>query len=73
VALGQPGEHYAIPEALFQLIRLHHPKATIVTATPLVRSIPEMVLSRTEADVCVVGEGDEDLHRLIQPWTRTPP
>ena len=66
VALGSLVSTYGKLKAMFRMIRDHHPNATIVTGNTLGTSIPAIVLERTEADVCVVGEGDETFVDLVR-------
>jgi len=54
VALGSLVSTYANLKALFQLIRLHHPKATIVTGNTLGTSIQKWCYRGPRPDVCVV-------------------
>jgi len=58
VAVGTLVSVYGRMKQLFETIRLHHPKATIVVGNTLGTAIPKILLSRTKADVCVIGEGD---------------
>ncbi len=65
VALGTLVSCYGPMKDLFEMIRFNHPKATIVVGNTLGTSIPKLLLSRTKADICVVGEGEETFIDLI--------
>ena len=65
VATGTLVSCYGRMKQLFETVRFHHPRAIIVTGNTLGTSVPEIVLNKTKADICVVGEGDETFVDLI--------
>lgn len=65
VAAGTLVSCYARMKELFATVRKHHPKAVIVTGNTLGTSVPHVVLEKTAADICVVGEGELTFVDLI--------
>lgn len=65
VAVGTLVSCYGRMKDLFAMVRSYHPRAVIVAGNTLGTSIPEILLSRTEVDVCVIGEGELTFVDLI--------
>jgi anaerobic magnesium-protoporphyrin IX monomethyl ester cyclase len=49
---------YKIIKELTLLIRTYQPHAKIVVGNSVATSIPEILLTRTESDIAILGEGD---------------
>jgi radical SAM superfamily enzyme YgiQ (UPF0313 family) len=58
VAIGTLVSVYGRAKQLFKMVRTYHPNARIVVGNTLGTSIPRTLLSKTEADICVIGEGE---------------
>jgi len=56
---------YQIIKDLAALIRRYNPKATIIVGNSVADSIPKILLSKTEADIAVLGEGDITVVELL--------
>lgn len=57
---------YKFIKELAGLIRKIHPHATIIVGNSVATSIVDILLSRTEVDIAVIGEGDETIVDLIK-------
>lgn len=66
VCMGCIVTGYKIIKNLTQTIRNHHPKATIVVGNSVATSIPDILLTRTETDIAVMGEGDITVVELLK-------
>lgn len=56
---------YKIIKTLSSLIRTYQPHAKIIVGNSVATSIPEILLTRTEADIAVMGEGDETIVDIL--------
>ncbi len=56
---------YKIIKELALLIRTYQPHAKIVVGNSVATSIPEILLTRTESDIAILGEGDETIVDLL--------
>lgn len=65
VAMGTLVSVYGRAKTLFKMVRRCHPKAKIVVGNTLGTSIPRIMLSKTDVDICVIGEGDETFVDLV--------
>lgn len=65
VAMGTLVSQYARAKQLFKVVRTFHPHVKIIAGNTLGTSIPRILLSKTEADICVIGEGDVTFVDLI--------
>tara|TARA_B100000315_G_scaffold81711_1_gene74889 strand:+ start:535 stop:1932 length:1398 start_codon:yes stop_codon:yes gene_type:complete len=70
VALGCLVTGYKIIKKLLKTIRCIHEKALIVVGNSVASSIPDILLNKTEADVAVMGEGEETIVELIESWEK---
>jgi radical SAM superfamily enzyme YgiQ (UPF0313 family) len=52
------------------MVREKYPKAIIIAGNTVADSIPHILLSRTEVDIAVIGEGDETIVELLQTIDR---
>jgi radical SAM superfamily enzyme YgiQ (UPF0313 family) len=66
VAVGTLVSCYAAMKRLFAVVREHQPHATIVVGNTLGTSVPRIVLGKTAADVCVIGEGEVTFVDLLR-------
>ena len=66
VLLGTIVTGYKYVKRLCALIREENPNAVIVVGNTVASSIPEILLSKTEADVAVIGEGDVTVVELLK-------
>ncbi len=57
---------YKIIKNLAALIRTYQPHARIIVGNSVATSIPDILLSRTEVDIAVMGEGDETIVEVLQ-------
>ncbi len=57
---------YRIVKSLAALIREHQRQAKIIVGNTVASSIPEILLTKTDVDVAVLGEGDETIVDLLQ-------
>ena len=58
--------NYPVIETLSHAIRETNPTLKIVAGGPHVTFMPEQTLKETPIDFCVMGEGEETLHELVQ-------
>jgi len=65
VLLGCIVTGYRIVKDLTTLIRRYSPKVTIIVGNSVASSIPELLLSKTESDIAVIGEGDITVVELL--------
>jgi hypothetical protein len=78
ICLGTMVTGYSKVKAITKLIRQVQPKATIVVGNTVATSIPGILLTRTETDIAVMGEGDETIVDLLgalangRPWDEVP-
>ncbi|MFA6129455.1 MAG: radical SAM protein [Candidatus Omnitrophota bacterium] len=57
---------YRIIKSLAALIKLIHPKSKIIVGNSVATSIVDILLSKTETDIAVMGEGDETIVELLK-------
>lgn len=65
VCLGCIVTGYKYVKWLCQTIRDIHPKATIIVGNSVATSITQTLLTKTQADIAVIGEGDETVPELL--------
>lgn len=65
IAVGTLVSRYAWFKRTAAAIRRTRPKIPIVVGNTLGTSVPHIVCSRTAADICVLGEGDETIVDLL--------
>ncbi len=65
VAMGCIVTGYRYVKALAAQARRANPQTTIVVGNTVASSIPEILLTRTEADIAVMGEGDQTFPEII--------
>ena len=56
---------YQIVKKLIEPIKLNSPETTVVVGNTVASSIPEHLLKYSDADIAVVGEGDETVIELL--------
>jgi len=66
LAIGTLVTGYRAAKEIAALARRINPAAMIVAGNSLASSIPEILLTRTEFDVAVIGEGDETMVELAR-------
>ncbi len=66
VAMGCIVTGYKYVKWISQTIREAFPDTVIIVGNTVAQSIPNILLSKTEADVAVMGEGDETIVELLQ-------
>ncbi|MDA1278351.1 MAG: cobalamin-dependent protein [Verrucomicrobia bacterium] len=66
VAMGTLVSVYGRAKQLFKMVRRFHPHVKIDVGNTLATSILRILLSKTDADICVLGEGDETFVDLVQ-------
>ena len=65
VGIGSIVTGYSIVKRLLSIVRKVNPEAIIVAGNSVATSIPEILLDKTEADITVIGEGDETIVKLL--------
>jgi anaerobic magnesium-protoporphyrin IX monomethyl ester cyclase len=70
VCMGCIVTGYRYVKELCSVIREAHPHATIVVGNSVASSIADTLLTRTEADIAVMGEGDETVVDLMETIER---
>ena len=65
VGIGTLVSQYKWCKSVAHLIRAAHPTAPIIVGNTLGTSVPETVLSKTDADIAVLGEGDITIVDLL--------
>ena len=71
VLLGCIVTGYSKVKRIVSDIRKTSPEALIVVGNSVASSIPEILLSKTEADVAVIGEGDITVVDILNKWSST--
>ncbi|MBF0361668.1 MAG: B12-binding domain-containing radical SAM protein [Oligoflexia bacterium] len=66
VCLGCIVTGYKTVKELTKLIRTYHPTCTIIAGNSVATSITETLLTKTEVNIAVMGEGDETIIELIR-------
>ena len=66
VCMGCIVTGYRIVKRLSFTVRKIHPRAKIIVGNSVATSIPDTLLTKTEADIAVIGEGDETIVDLLQ-------
>lgn len=66
VCLGCLVTGYDKVKKICKTIRKYNEKATIIVGNSVATSIPEILLHKTDADIAVMGEGDETIIELIE-------
>jgi radical SAM superfamily enzyme YgiQ (UPF0313 family) len=70
VLLGCIVTGYKVVKKVVSEIRRHNPACLIVVGNSVASSIPDILLSKTEADVAVIGEGDVTAVEIVENWGR---
>ena len=65
VCMGCMVTGYKIIKQLSALVREHHPFAKIIVGNSVATSVVKTLLTSTEADIAVMGEGDETIVDLL--------
>ncbi len=65
VCMGCIVTGYRIIKSLAALVKSHHPHAVVVVGNSVASSVCETLLFRTDADIAVMGEGDETIVDLL--------
>lgn len=65
VCIGCIVTGYKAVKEISGLIRKYHPQTKIIIGNSVATSIPNILLSRTAADIAVMGEGDETIVELL--------
>lgn len=65
VCLGTLVTGYKKTKEILKIVRQGSPKAKIIVGNSVATSIPNMLLKNTEADIAVMGEGDETIVELL--------
>lgn len=73
VCLGCIVTGYRIVKYLSSLIKSYHPYAIIIAGNSVASSITETILSHTNVDIAVIGEGDETIVDLLIAITHSKP
>ena len=68
VLLGCIVTGYRIVKSVVADIRRMAPQALVVVGNSVASSIPEILLTETEADVAVIGEGDQTVIDVLDNW-----
>ncbi len=66
VAMGCIVTGYKHIKWLSQIVKSNFPRTTIVVGNSVASSIPETLLTKTGADIAVLGEGDETIVELLE-------
>ena len=65
VCMGCIVTGYKFVKGLCDVIKQHHPHAKIIVGNSVATSIVDTLLTRTKADISVMGEGDETIVDLL--------
>ncbi len=65
VCMGCIVTGYKFVKGLCDVIKRHHPHAKIIVGNSVATSIVDTLLTRTKADIAVMGEGDETIVDLL--------
>ncbi len=65
VCMGCIVTGYRIIKSLSALVKSYHPHAVVIVGNSVATSVSETLLLRTDADVAVMGEGDETIVDLL--------
>ena len=68
VLLGCIVTGYRIVKRISSYLRETNPNALIVVGNSVASSIPEILLTKTQADVAVIGEGDITAVEVLRKW-----
>ena len=71
VAMGCIVTGYKYVKWLSRIIKDAFPDTTIIVGNTVAQSIPDILLTRTDSDVAVMGEGDEVIVQLLQRLSNT--
>lgn len=66
VCIGTLVSGYKRTKEILKTVRQNNPKAKIIVGNSVATSIPYMLLQNTEADIAVMGEGDETIVELLR-------
>lgn len=66
VCIGCMVSGYKWVKKLAALVRNLHPNATLIAGNTVASSIPEILLTKTEVDIAVMGEGDITIVELLR-------
>jgi len=69
VCMGCIVTGYKIIKNLAKIIRKIHPEAMIVVGNSVATSIPDILLTKTESDIAIMGEGDVAIVELLHALT----
>ncbi len=70
VCMGCIVTGYKIIKTLCALVKKYQPQAITIVGNSVATSIPDILLKRTEADIAVMGEGDETIVELLSTLER---
>jgi len=73
VCMGCIVTGYKFVKNLCSMIKKSHPGSTIIIGNSVASSVTEILLTKTEADIAVLGEGDETIVELIQAVSGSKP
>lgn len=73
VCMGCVVTGYKTVKALAAIAKKYHPHSKIVVGNSVATSIVDVLLSRTEADIAVMGEGDETIVDLLKAFSESRP
>lgn len=71
VCMGCIVTGYKIIKSLSSLVRKYHPNALIIAGNSVATSIVETLLTHTEVDIAVMGEGDETIVHLLEAISKS--
>jgi len=73
VCMGCIVTGYKMVKTLAAVVRRHHPDAKIIVGNSVATSIVDTLLTRTEADIAVMSEGDVTIVDLLKTLTASGP
>ena len=66
VCMGCIVTGYKMIKALTSVVKLHHPRSVIIVGNSVATSVVDTLLTRTQADIAVMSEGDETIVDLLK-------
>ncbi len=73
VCMGCIVTGYKMIKALAAVVKLHHPRSTIIVGNSVATSVVDTLLTRTQADIAVMSEGDETIVDILGALDRRTP
>ena len=70
ILLGAIVTHYKWIKWFVNMVKKHHPETFVIVGNSVAGSIPELFLSKTLADVAVIGEGEITAYETIKALER---